>query len=214
LPAFHGDPETIRLLDYANALAATKKYADSPVTTGSPALDFSAPVFALALLAKLGFGKQVESLTFSSAPSFGEDLTADLAEAARTGRRSGERAILVLGGSSEERIPVGAQTLIRQQKGEGSYAAAWTISKTHAVFPIHMSDVPSFRFVYESINDDLTHRLDFTVEIHDENLLPDLVIAPQLLQAALGTPIVGTPKSLDEAIANITKTFPKAPMTS
>jgi hypothetical protein len=203
LPAFHGDPETIRLLDYADSLAATKKYPN-----------LSAPVFALALLAKLGFGKQVESLTFLFAATFGEELTADLAEAARSSRRSGERAILILGGTSEERVPVGAQTLIRQQKGEGSYAAAWTISKTHAVFPIHIGDIQNLGSPYPSINDPLAYSLEFTIEIHDEGFSPSMIMVPQVPQATLGSPIVGKPNGLDEAIANIKKNLANTPTAS
>jgi hypothetical protein len=196
MPAFHGDPDNIRLLDYADALAATVRF---PKPSGL--------AFALALLAKLGFGKQVETLAFDFAASLGEELTADLTEAARSGQRTGERVILILGGSSEERVPVGDKTLVRTKKAEGSYAADWKTSKTHAVYPVHVSDIADLSLAYPNVNTALIFRLDISMELQDEGVQVSFLGA-QVRQGSFGSLGVGRPPSLDDAVAIVRKNYP------
>jgi hypothetical protein len=62
-----------------------------------------------------------------------------------------------------------------------------------------------------SINDPLDYRLEFTMEIHDEDLPPNMTMEPRVPQATLGSPIIGKPNNLDEAIANVRKNLPNAP---
>jgi hypothetical protein len=195
VPAFHGDPDNIRLLDYADVLAATTRSSNP-----------SALAFTLALLAKLGFGKHVEALAFEFAPTFGEDLTADLIEAARSGQRAGERVVLILGGSSEERVPVGDKTLVRTRKGEGSYAADWKISNMHSVYPVHFSDM-KVGLPSPGVGGPLINRLGISMEIQDEGVQVALLGA-MVRQGLLGSPGVGKPPSLDDAIAIVKNNYP------
>jgi hypothetical protein len=201
LPPLHGDPEMIRLLDYSDSFVATKSRSNK-----------FAPLFELALLATLGFGKQIAAqVPLFAGPlsaTVGEELTADLIEAAKSSRRSGERVMLVVGGSLEQRVLVGSQFLVQQPKGEGSYAAAWTMSKTHAVLPIHHSDIQYLGMFIPGPTYDLVPSLELTLEIHDVGLTSIAPFNPQIPQALLGSPDFGTPTSLDDAIANVRKNFP------
>jgi hypothetical protein len=189
VPAIHGDPDKMTLLDYADALTATRQYAKS-----------SALTLAVTLLVKLGFGRQVETFVPQYLEGLKSDDVSDLFEAARANRRPGDRVFLVLGGSSDTRISLGANDLATTKKGEGSYAAKWALSKTHAVYPIHDSDKGSLFSPALPEMPPLITGLELSLEIHDEDVLPSAVM-PQLNVVTVGGAGIGIPESLDDAVA-------------
>jgi hypothetical protein len=197
VPAIHGDPDNIPLLHYAEALSATRAWAQG-----------SSLFFALTMLLKLGFGKQVEALVFQFATELGEESAADLLEVTRSNYRTGERVFLILGGLPEQRVAVGGGDLVRSQKGEGSYAANWTLSKTHAVFPVHVSDLANVR-MFPNTNQPLVVGLEISMEIQDEGLSSS-VFGAQVLQGSLGSVAVGKPTNLDDAVALTKKIYPNS----
>jgi hypothetical protein len=189
VPAIHGEPDNIPLLDYANALSATRSYPGR-----------SSLVFALTVLVKLGFGKQVQALVFQFATTLGEESAADLMDAARASQHIGERVLLVLGGLPGQHVPIGSGGLMRTRKGEGSYAANWTLSKTHAVFPVHVTDIAGL-LPYPN-KDPLFFGMEISMEIDDEGVSPGHIGAPAL-QGSLGSSMIGKPTNLDDAVAII-----------
>jgi hypothetical protein len=196
-PAIYGDPDNIPLLDYADALSATRMY---PTET--------ALFFALTLLVKLGFGKQIESFVFEAAGALGEESASDLLDAARANRHAGERVYLVLGGPPEQSVAVGNVNLVRTRKGEGSYAANWRLSRTHAVFPVFAGD--TFHVTqppHPKLNNSSLSGLEISVEIQDEGVPFGSFVGPQTLQGTLGSVTVGKPATLDEAVAVIKKNY-------
>jgi hypothetical protein len=200
MPPFHGDPDTIPLFDYANALNATKLYPTP-----------NSAVFAILLLAKLGFGKELAELIFKYSFTFAE-RTADLAEAARVGWRPGERVFLVLGGASEQRVQAGQEDLLVQAKGLGSSLLEWRISPTHAVLPVHRDDIGSIAIAYPGANDAFIFNLEFTMTIIDEGV--PVVAAPGVPSTPvyyIGTQPLGRPTGLDEAVTAIQKNNPPTP---
>jgi hypothetical protein len=201
VPAIHGDPDDSPLRDYADALSAARTYVSE-----------SSLFLALTLMVKLGFGKQVQAIVPEVAGALGEDSVSDLLDAARANRRAGERIVLILGGQPETRIAVGNANLVGTRKGEGSYAANWTLSKTHAAFPVHVSDLDAFRGPYPKLNKSLVFFLDISMEIQDEGV--SSTVGSQGLQGSLGSfgqLAVGKPANLDDAVVVIKKYYEGAP---
>jgi len=197
-PSFHGDADGIPLIDYANALAETRR-----------SLSSSSFLFALALFEKLGFGRQIEAvLTKFGNRLSSTEMAPDLLEAARTGQRAGERVLLIIGGTAGERVKFADRIVVSTPKGEGSGAAAWTISHGHAVFPVHQSDLDTLLTPYPDIGDNLSSSLDLSVELIDEGI--DMTKTLQLvpLCAQLGSNLVGKVSSLDDAVATVKRRLP------
>ena len=189
VPALHGDPEKMPLLDYAEALSATRLYTTP-----------SAFTLAVTLLIKLGFGNQVETFLVQYLTGFNNDDVSDLFEAARANRRTGDRVILVLGGSPDARLYLGDNDLVTTNKGEGSYAAKWTLSKLHAVYPLHANDGGNLFSPPLPNTMPLITGLELSMEMRDEGL-PPTPMMPEIPCVSLGIPPVGKPTSLDDAVA-------------
>jgi hypothetical protein len=187
VPAIHGDPDNMSMLDYADALTFTRKY---------PPIDGVA--LSLALLIKLGFGKQVGTVVLQHNIQLGSAVS-DLFEAARLNERTGERVLLVIGGAPDSRVSLGAIDLVDMRKGEGSYAANWTISPTHAVYPVHIGDVDNLLFSALPNGGPLVLSLELTVEIHDLDVMTGVAM-PEIPSFKLPGPPAAR-LTLDDAIA-------------
>ncbi|KAA6456021.1 ATP-binding protein [Acidobacteria bacterium AB60] len=188
VPAIHGDPESMPLLDYAEALSAARLYPTDAAFT-----------LTAALLIKLGFGPQIEPLLFQNSTALRNEDVSDLFEAARGRFVPGQRVMVVLGGSPDTRVVLGENDFVSTRKGEGSHAGTWTVSQTNAVYPVHTTDIASIRIAQIPNAPPIVDSLAFTLEIHDEDVPPTSLWPVQII--LLGIPPVGTPATLDDAVA-------------
>lgn len=218
--SFHGDPDSIPLLDYANALVSTATF---------PSVESLA--FALALCAKLGFGRKLERLVHQVSGFLDPALAADLAEAARNGVHSGETILLVLADADVAQTsstlppppspyvagpaPLGPPwNLVPRLRGNPSLASQWKPSPTHAVLPIHYTDAPFLAYLYPPTGMSIPTNLDFSLQLRDVNVPEPFEVAVPVISSRMKLPLASEFKTLDEAVATLRKVMPNAEKAS
>jgi hypothetical protein len=188
---FHGDPNTMTLATYAEALFQ----AGPGHLEALPAYEF---VYACAI--KLGFGPQISIM--SLVPTVQQEDTFDLMEAAQLVIRSGERVLLILG----NRLTSG--------KGELPLVQIWTISQRHAVFPVYsefswLPDLNKLDFslvLFEDTSRDTIEGWRQQGVIGSDARVVEMVKS----RGDRGGLLVVQPKDLDDAVAQALRPDPKS----